>query len=106
MPFGLKNAPVIFSRVVVAAFKEFIHKFLEVYFDDWTMFGMVKCHVGSLHLMLDTYQRYQITLNLKKCLFCDPFGTLLSHVVCRHGMMVDPVKIMMILNLEVPWSVK
>eukprot|EP00253_Pinus_taeda_P036236 PITA_36236 len=29
MPFGLKNAPAIFSCVVVAAFKEFIHKFLE-----------------------------------------------------------------------------
>ena len=37
MPFGLKNAPTIFSRVVIAAFKEFIHKFLEVYFDDWTI---------------------------------------------------------------------
>lgn len=40
MSFGLKNAPAIFSRVVVAAFKEFIHKFLEVYFHDWTMFGL------------------------------------------------------------------
>jgi len=28
MTFGLKNAPAIFSRVVIAAFKEFIHKFL------------------------------------------------------------------------------
>ena len=27
IPFGLKNAPAIFSRVVVAMFKEFIHKF-------------------------------------------------------------------------------
>jgi hypothetical protein len=27
MPFGLKNAPTIFSRVVVEAFKEFLHKF-------------------------------------------------------------------------------
>ena len=34
MPFGLKNAPAIFSRVVISAFKEYIHKFLEVYFDD------------------------------------------------------------------------
>ena len=34
MPFGLKNAHAIFSRVVISAFKEFIHKFLEVYFDD------------------------------------------------------------------------
>jgi hypothetical protein len=25
MPFGLKNAPTIFSRVVIATFKDFIH---------------------------------------------------------------------------------
>ena len=74
---------MIFSRIVIAAFKEFIHKFLEVYFDDWTMFGLVKRHVASLCLMVDTYQRYQILLNLKKCLFYVPFGTLLGHVVCR-----------------------
>ena len=41
MPFGLKNASAIFLRVVVDAFKEFIHKFLEVYLDDWTVFGLV-----------------------------------------------------------------
>ena len=34
MPFGLKNAPSIFSRVVIDAFKYFIHKFLEVYLYD------------------------------------------------------------------------
>ena len=34
MLFELKNAPAIFSYVVVAKFKEYIHKFLEVYFDD------------------------------------------------------------------------
>ena len=34
MPFGLKNVPAIFSRIVVAAFKYFIHNLLEVYFDD------------------------------------------------------------------------
>jgi hypothetical protein len=33
MPFGLKNSPLIFSRVVVDTFKYFIHKFLEVYLD-------------------------------------------------------------------------
>lgn len=34
MSFGLKNAPAIFSHIVITTFKEFIHKFLEVYFDD------------------------------------------------------------------------
>ncbi|KAH9294860.1 hypothetical protein KI387_038448, partial [Taxus chinensis] len=29
MPFGLKNVPVVFSCIVVQAFKDFIHNFLQ-----------------------------------------------------------------------------
>eukprot|EP00253_Pinus_taeda_P029817 PITA_29817 len=100
MPFGLKNVPTIFSSVVIATFKEFIHKFLEVYFDVWAMFSLVKSHVSSVHLMLEMCRRYQIMLNLKKCLSCFPFGILLGHVVCKQGLMVDPAKIAVIVNLE------
>jgi hypothetical protein len=53
MPFGLKNAPTIFSRVVVVAFKEFIHQFLEVYLDDWIVYNLLKDHVEVLRLMLE-----------------------------------------------------
>lgn len=56
--------------------------------------------------MLDTYHRHQIALNLKKCTFFVPFGHFLGHVVYKQGLMVDPVKIVVILNLEVPRSVK
>jgi len=83
MPFGLKNVLVIVSHVVITAFKDFIRKFLDVYFDDWTVFGLAKCHVASLRSMLDTCKRYQIMLNLKKCLFCVPFGILLGHVLMQ-----------------------
>jgi hypothetical protein len=34
MLFGLKNAPTIFSRVFIVAFREFIHHVLEVYLDN------------------------------------------------------------------------
>jgi hypothetical protein len=34
IPFRLKNDPTIVSRVVVEAFKEFLHKCLKAYFDD------------------------------------------------------------------------
>ena len=106
MPFGLKNAPAIFSRVVISAFKEFIHKFLEVYFDDWTIFGLLKDHIASLRLMLDKCRQHQISLNLKKCIFYAHFGILLGHIVCKQGLMVDPVKIVIIVNLPPLKSIK
>eukprot|EP00253_Pinus_taeda_P017844 PITA_17844 len=90
----------------IAKFKEFIHKFLEVYLDDWTVFGLVRKHIASLWLMLDTCHRHQITLNLKKCTFLVPFRNLLGNGVCKQGLMVDPVKIVVILNLQAPHSVK
>ena len=106
MPFGLKNTPTIFSKVVVVVIKEFIHKFLKVYFDDWTIFGLMEKHVGALRLMLAKCWEHQILLNLKKCIFCVPFGILLGHVVCRQGLMADPAKIAIIVNLPPPTSVK
>jgi hypothetical protein len=42
MPFGPKNAPTGFSRIMVTSFKEFIHKFLEVYLDDSMVFSLLK----------------------------------------------------------------
>jgi hypothetical protein len=48
MPFGLKNAPAVFSRIVIASFREFIRKFIEVYMDDWTIYSLLKEHVVLL----------------------------------------------------------
>ena len=42
MPFGLKNAPAVFSRIVVKKFQEYIYKTMAVYFDDWTIYSMLK----------------------------------------------------------------
>jgi hypothetical protein len=102
MPFGLKNAPKFFSRVVIVAFKEFIHKFLEVYLDDWTMYILLKDHVEVLRLMLERCRQCQISFNIKKCIFGTPFGILLGHIVCIKGLIVDPAKIAVIVNLPPP----
>lgn len=106
MPFELKNAPTIFSRVVVILFNEFIHKFLEVYFDNWIVFGLVKGHVSSLFLIMGTCQKYQTSLNLKKWIFYVPYGIILGHVMCKKGLMVYPTKIVVIINLEPRNNVK
>jgi hypothetical protein len=102
MTFGLKNAPTIFSRVVITTYKYFIHKLLEVYLDEWTIFSLLKSHVEFLRLMLERYRKCQISLNIKKCIFNTPFGILLGHIVCIHGLLVDPAKIVVIVNLPPP----
>ena len=56
--------------------------------------------------MLEKCRQYHISLNLKKCIFCAPFGILLGHIVCRQGLMVDPAKIAIIVNLLAPKSFK
>ena len=56
IPFGLKNAPVEFSQVVVAAFKYFIQKFLQEYMDDWIVYRLIKDHLENLRLMLERCQ--------------------------------------------------
>lgn len=106
MPFGLNNAPTIFSRVVVATFREFIHKFFEIYFDYWTVFGLLNKYIEQLRMMFDRCRQCQISLNLKKCIFCSPFGILLGHLVYKHGLIMDPTKIYIIVNLDPPTSVR
>ena len=48
MPFGVKNAPAVVSHVVVVVFKDFIQKFLQVYMDDWTIYGLIRDHIDNL----------------------------------------------------------
>ena len=75
----LKNAPAIFSRVVVVVFKEFIQYFLDIYFHDCTMFGLMDKHVGALRLMLAKRREHQISLKFEKvyilCSFWHFIGT-------------------------------
>ena len=82
MPFGLNNAPTIFSRVVFEAFKEFLHKLFEAYFDDWTVFSLLKDHIECLRLILDKCRQCQTALNLKRCIFLFTFWTIVrTHCV-------------------------
>jgi hypothetical protein len=87
MPFGLKNAPTIFSRVFIDACKEFIHQFLEVYLDDWIVYILLKDHVEVLSLILERCRQCQISLNIKKCILGIPFGILLGHIACKQGLL-------------------
>ena len=57
-------------------------------------------------MMLCKCRKYQISLNLKKCVFCVPFGTLLGRIVCKQGLLVNSTKVAIIVNLPSPNSIR
>jgi hypothetical protein len=58
-----------------------------------------------LRLMLESCRQCQISLNIKKCIFSTNFGIFLGHVVCKQVLLIDPIKIVVIVNLPPPKSV-
>ena len=73
---------------------------MKVYFDDWTIYSMLKDHCKWLRLMLERCRQIQLSLNIRKCIFLTPIGILLGHIVCKEGIKVDFEKINIILDLK------
>ena len=71
-----------------------------VYFDDWTIYSLLKEHTNWLRMMPERCRQIQLSLNLKKCIFLIPIDILLGHVVCKDGIKVDMEKIKIILDLK------
>jgi hypothetical protein len=47
MPFGLCNAPTTFQNVVIKTFKPCLNKFMQVFFDDFNVYGNKKDHLDN-----------------------------------------------------------
>jgi hypothetical protein len=69
------------------------------------VFNLLKYHVELLRMVLDRCRQRQISLNINKFYFQYTFGIFLGHVVCKQGLLVDPAKIVVIVNLPPPKSV-
>ena len=44
-------------------------------------------------------------VELQEVNFCAPFGMLVGHIVCKQGLLVDPMKIALIFILPPPMNV-
>jgi hypothetical protein len=62
----------------------------------------LKDDVEVLRVMLERCRQCHISLNIKKFIFGTPLGILLGHIVCKKGILVDPSKIAVIVNLPPP----
>ncbi|GJW60065.1 reverse transcriptase domain-containing protein [Tanacetum coccineum] len=107
MPFGLCNAPGTFQRCMTAIFHDMIEKTMEVFMDDFSVFGdnFSKC-LGNLDKMLKRCEETNLVLNWEKCHFMVKEGIVLGHKISKNGLEVDKAKVEVIAKLPYPISVK
>ncbi|KAM2205550.1 hypothetical protein ACFX1S_025033 [Malus domestica] len=107
MPFGLCNAPATFQRCMVSIFSDFVEKIIEVFMDDFSVFGdsFDGC-LDNLTLILKRCIETNLILNWEKCHFMVKQGIVLGHIVSTKGIKVDKSKIDLVRYLPFPTSVR
>ncbi|KAM2504239.1 hypothetical protein PS1_038179 [Malus domestica] len=107
MPFGLCNAPATFQRCMVSIFSDFVEKIIEVFMDDFSVFGdsFDGC-LENLTLILKRCVETNLVLNWEKCHFMVRQGIVLGHIVSERGIEVDKSKIDLVRYLPSPTSVR
>ncbi|GJV77848.1 reverse transcriptase domain-containing protein [Tanacetum coccineum] len=107
MPFGLCNAPGTFQRCMVAIFHDMIEKTMEVFMDDFLVFGdsFSSC-LSHLDKMLQRCEDTNLVLNWEKCHFMVKEGIVLGHKISKSGIEVDKAKVDVIAKLPHPTTVK
>ncbi|CAN6570895.1 unnamed protein product [Malus baccata var. baccata] len=107
MPFSLCNAPATFQRCMVSIFSDFIEKIIEVFMDDFSVFGdsFDGC-LENLTLILKRCVETNLFLNWEKCHFMVKQGIVLGHIVSERGIEVDKLKIDLVRYLPSPTSVR
>nr|GFA45562.1 reverse transcriptase domain-containing protein [Tanacetum cinerariifolium] len=107
MPFGLCNAPGTFQRYIMAIFHDMIKKTMEVFMDDFLVFGnsFNTCQ-SHLDKMLKRCEDTNLCLNWEKSHFIVKEGIVLGHKISKNGIEVDKAKVDVIAKLPHPNTVK
>nr|GFC16876.1 transposon Ty3-I Gag-Pol polyprotein [Tanacetum cinerariifolium] len=107
MPFGLCNAPGTFQRCMMAIFHDMIEKTMEVFMDDFSVFGnSFSTCLTNLENMLNSCEDTKLALNWEKSHFMVKEGIVLGHKISKKGIEVDKAKIKVISKLPHPATVK
>ena len=94
IPFGLKNAPATFQRMMDNAFRGLIGKECFVSIDDIVIFGKtLEEHNMDLIKVLERIKKLGLKLEATECEYVRPELEYLGHLITADGVKPNPVKI-------------
>lgn len=107
MPFGPKNGPSAFQRLMDRTFtKEIREGWLSVYIDDIIVHSDSNvAHVDHLRQVFTKLEEINMTLSFKKCRFAHTSVQVLGHIVSGLLMSVDLNKVKAIMAIPPPVNV-
>lgn len=107
MPFGLKNAPPTFQRIIHHILKQFLFKFVVAYLDDFLVFSLSEEeHFHHLQLVFQKLAEYNVTLSLNKCYFFQKEVHYLGHLTSHQSFRPSPNLISSIGKFPHPTDIK
>ncbi|GJZ01595.1 reverse transcriptase domain-containing protein [Tanacetum coccineum] len=107
MPFSLCNAPDTFQRCMMAIFHDMIEKMMEVFMDDFSVFGnSFRNCLSRVDKMLQKCEDTNLCLNWEKSHFIVKEGIVIGHKISKNGIEVDKPKVDVIAKLPHPTTVK
>ncbi|KAL0153990.1 hypothetical protein M9458_050705, partial [Cirrhinus mrigala] len=103
LPFGLKNAPATFQRLMNQVLANVKH--CEAYLDDVVCYSDTwNSHLQTLEEVFSRFQAANLTLNLAKCEFCHATVTYLGKEVGHGTVRPLEAKVQAIVEFPVPKS--
>lgn len=102
MPFGLKNAPATFQRLMEAILGNLHWNGVLIYLDDILIHDTT--FKGALQRLTEVFKRLQaagLTLNLSKCSFFPASVTYLGFIIEKGTLRPDPGKVEALKRLKV-----
>nr|GFB08785.1 reverse transcriptase domain-containing protein [Tanacetum cinerariifolium] len=107
MLFGLCNAPGTFQRCMLAIFHDMVEKTMEVFMEDFSVFGnSFESCLSRLDKMLQRCEDTNLSHNWEKSHFMVKEGIVLGHKISKNGIEVNRAKVNFIAKLPHPMTVK
>ena len=103
MPFGLKNAPATFQRMMDKILMKYLHTFSFVYMDNIVIFSKsLQEHLQHIKLIFDELREHGLKIQLDKSEFLRKEVPFLGHIITPEGIKPNREKIKAIIKYPLP----